>query len=290
MASKRSPNSTETLPDGTLVEFWDEVGVDGEPQRRRYAVNGGRSTSISSVAKALDTDPTGLMYWAASLTCEGVSWLSEAHPDQAWIGSGKSIERALRDNELTWRHVRDQTAKRGTNVHELIFATLGAGKQTPSLADLSEDERGYGQAAIRWWRDHKPEPVYVEQMTADADAGVAGRFDLLADIDGERVLVDAKTREKGRARIGDHVQLAGYERCNRRCEIGSSERQLALLLLPDGTYREVWGQAVGEDFDAALTAIRAGRQLEARMRKAEKAAQVKHDTEAQIANAVEAVA
>lgn len=292
MASKRPPNSIETLPNGTRIEFWDSIGVDGEPQRRRYCVNGERSTSISTVAKALDTDPTGLMHWAAGLTCLGVAELAEAQPHLTWVHSQESIQRELRSAELTWNHVRDKTATRGTNVHERILAALGAGEGVPSLADLTDEERGYGQAALAWWRDRQPEPDQVETMTAHPDLGVAGRFDLRAkiDLDGHEqlVLVDAKTREKGRARIGDHVQLAGYEACNVEVGIGATDRQLALLLLPDGTYREVWGQATAGDFEAAATAMRAGRQLEARMRKAEKAAQTKHETERQIAEAVSA--
>lgn len=290
MAAKRPPNSTEILPSGTRIDFWDEVGLDGQPQRRRYTVDDEKATSISTVAKALDTNPTGLMYWAAGLTCEGVAEMAEIKPDLTWVGSGDSIQRELREHDLTWPQVRDQTAKRGSSVHELIFAALGEGRRAPSLSDLTEDERGYGQAAMRWWRDRDPEPLQVEAMTANPELGVAGRFDLRAkiEIDGRKVfaLVDAKTREKGRARLGDHVQLAGYESCNVHSEIGGSDCQLALLLLPDGTYREVWGQATLDDFETAATALRAGRSLEARMRKAEKAAQTKHETEAQIAEAV----
>lgn len=268
MASRRPPNSTVTLPDGTTIEYWDAVGTDGKPQQRRYTVNGGRTPSVSTIAKYLDPDATGLLYWAAGLTCEGVAQLVAQGDGLPATGDG--IKAALGEAKLTWRDVRDQAAQRGTDVHERIFAALSDRSTLPDLSDLSDDDRGFGQAAIRWWGDRQPRPIMAEAMTADAEHGFVGRFDLLCELDGDRVLVDAKTRAKQIARLPDHCQLAGYRMAIEAAGQGEVDRMLILILGPDGEYREVEGIATDEDFLAALSAYQSNRALAKRIREAEK--------------------
>lgn len=269
--AKRTPNKTEVLPSGIEVDFFDSVGVDGEPQRRRYQIDGRRCASVSTIAGYIDPDATGLLYWASGLTCEGIAQLAAQNNDLSWLGSRQSIEGALRDAELTWTDIRDQAATRGTNVHELVFAALAERHKMPDLANLSDEERGYGTAALRWWNDRQPRPILTEQMTASVEHKFAGRFDLLCEIEGERVLVDAKTRAKPKARVSDHTQLAGYEIANIESGHGESDRQLVLILGPDGDYAEVEGQADADDFLAALSVYWAKAELGRRMRKAHKA-------------------
>lgn len=274
-----------TLPDGSVVfyepdpahKYFGEVKESAKAEGGYSFVRDSRLTGVSTPTKALDSNIDGLLYWAAKLDQTGIADLVSTQleagcdiGDLDWLGSQPSIAAALRDAELTWTHVRDRAATRGTNVHERTFLALATGKRPPSLSALSEEERGYGQAAIRWWRDRKPEPLCAEQVTAHLERGIAGRFDLLAKIDSDRVLVDAKTREKGQDRRSDHAQLPGYELCNVACGIGPSERQLVLLLMPDGSYREVECVGTEADFRAALTAYRRGAKLEKRMRAAAK--------------------
>lgn len=267
--AKRPPTSMDTLPDGTTIEYWDAIGADGKPQQRRYTVNGERTPSVSTIAKYLDPDPTGLMYWSSNLTCEGVAQLAGQNGGLPVTGEG--IKAALREAKLTWRDVRDQAAQRGTDVHERIFAALSDRSTLPDLSDLSDDDRGFGQAAIRWWGDRQPRPIMAEAMTADAEHGFVGRFDLLCELDGERVLVDAKTRLKLSARLSDHCQLAGYRMAIEAAGQGEVDRMLILILGPDGEYREVEGEATDEDFLAALSAYQSNRALAKRMRDAERA-------------------
>lgn len=266
-----------TLPDESVVYFDPEPhayygAVNKSPKAKGgySAVRGSRHIGVSTPAKCLDTNPDPLMGWAAKLEAQGVCELLSAAPTSEYealvAAGGEHLHRELRDAGLDWRSVRDRAATRGTNVHELIFLALAQDERPPSLASLSDEDRGYGQAAIKWWREHKPTPLYAEQVTLCELHGFAGRFDLLCEIDGERVLVDAKTRDKGAVRISDHVQLAGYELANRSCGIGESARRLALILTPWGEPREFEGLASERDFLAALEAYRRGRDLGKRMK------------------------
>lgn len=269
------------LPDGSIIYFEPEKhGYFGEIKASPKAKGGysfvrdSRLLGISTIAKYLDPNADPLMFWAAKLDqigiAELVSQALDSGEDLSWLREQVTINQALRDAELTWTHVRDRRAEEGTNVHERITFALATGSEPPTLANLSTEERGYGQAKMAWWRDRKPVPVAAEQVTSSPSKGIAGRFDLLADIEGERVLVDDKTREKGGVRKADHVQLAGYEVCNRDCGLGESDRQLVLILMPDGTYREEWGVATEADFNSALLACQSGRHLDKRMREAER--------------------
>lgn len=268
------------MPNGDVVFY------DPEPHRYYGEIyrnakgdwSAKRSSSFigcSTPGKTLDTNVDPLLHWAASLEREGIAQLAEHALEDgrglAWLTSAESIKRALREDGLTWRDLRNAAATRGTNVHEAIFLALAENPDAPpSLSAVGPDERGYAQAAIRWWSDRCPVPVHAERVTAATDHRVAGRFDLLADVPGHgRVLVDAKTREKGHGRQGDHVQLEGYELCNRACGIGESDKRLALILTPWGDYREVWSAAVADDFLAALRAYRTGGDLTRRIREAE---------------------
>lgn len=287
-----------TMPDDDRIYFepephayYGEIKESAKARGGYSFVRDSRLTGVSTPTKSLDTNIDPLLYWAAKLDQTGIADLVDRQisggcevDDLAWLCSQKQIAQALRDHELTWADVRDRAAIRGTNVHERVFLALATGKRPPSLASLSAEERAYGQAAIRWWRDRKPRPLYAEQVTLCRSHNVAGRFDLLCEIERASnpgsglipdleglVLADAKTRAKGVARRSDHAQLPGYEMCNVACGIGSSDRRLVLLLLPDGSYREVECVGTEADFIAGLEAYRAGGDLEKRMRAAAKA-------------------
>lgn len=270
-----------TLPNGEVVYFEpDKHQYFGEIKESKSAKGGysfvkaSRLTGVSTIAKYLDANADPLMHWAAKLDQIGIAELAADDMDSGaslgWLRSQGAIRARLYDEEATWAHVRDRAAIRGTNVHERIFLALATGTTPPSLSDLTEEERGYGQAVFAWWRDRSPEPIAAEQVTVAHALGVAGRFDFLGNVEGARTLVDAKTREKGAVRKSDHVQLAGYEKANTECGLGETERRIALILLPDGSYREEECVATEADFNSALLACQSGKHLDKRMREAEK--------------------
>lgn len=271
-----------SMPDGSVVYY------DPDPAHAYYgeinpskSAKGGysgkqvsRLTGASTIAKFLDVNPDPLMWWAVGLDQIGIAELAEedmrADRDVTWLTSHELIRDRLKEEKRRWSDVRDRSAEIGTNVHEQVFHALAKG-ETPNLADRTEAERGFAQAAISWWMDHSPDVIATEQVTVNYATGFAGRFDLLCEIEGERVLVDAKTREKGVDRKSDHVQLPGYEDANVACGIGASDRQVILILKSDGTYDAVPCVGTREDFQAALIACKAGKSLDKRLREAAKA-------------------
>ncbi len=167
-----------------------------------------------------------------------------------------------------WFERKDRRATEGTNVHEKVLEILAAGKRIPSLADVSEAERGYAQGVIRWWADREPNPIVSEQVVYSAVHRFAGRVDLIATIGRRQNIVDLKTGFIGESA---HVQLAGYQLAARESGFGVN-RTLILKVYEDGSYDEFPGLAEPDDFVRGLEVYRTGKQLGAGVREQLKAA------------------
>lgn len=268
------------LPDGSVVYYeekhhgyYGEIKDNPSSEGGYSRVDATKYAGASTIAKHLNDQGDGLLYWAADLDHQGIASLVAADMKAGrsldWLTDAESIKKRLRAEKMEWKHVRDRMAEWGTNVHEKTFLELAQGN-TPSLKGHSPEERPFAQAAFAWWRDRNPHPLAAEHVTVCHSRNFAGRFDLLCEIEiGGRVyvvLVDAKTRTSGKVRRADHVQLVGYDIANEECGIGGADLRLALILLPDGTYRESWSRATEADFNAALNAHRSGKLLDSRMK------------------------
>ena len=216
MAAKREPNSIEVTPSGIEIAYYDSIGLDGEPQQRRYLIDGKRFVNVTTILNTLSKGDA-LIHWAVNLQREGKDW----------------------------RDVRDEAAQRGTNSHSLLLQVLTKGRA--GLADLPDDERAYGQAAFRWLRHAEPDVDMTECMVASVEHGFAGRFDLLASIDGARTLVDFKTVTKwsyfgpGKKRPPyeeNLLQLDLYQQALAESGYEPAERGMIVRLGPDGTFDE----------------------------------------------------
>jgi hypothetical protein len=279
------------MPDGERIELPDGTGlfyVDEDHsywRRKPDGSRGARLTGVTTVVKPLDFRPDNLMRWAARLNGEGIAELVSpalsAEPDTipdalSWLCSAESIWEALVEAKLTYEHIRDRAAERGTNVHELALKALAEGKAIPNLAEFSQEERGYAQAVLAFWRDHDPQPTHVEQVVCDSELGVAGRFDLRcgfgsASSPGGVGVIDAKTG--GYISEGAHAQVAGYRLLAERCGIGRTDWGLILKLNPDGTYELIDVEATAESFLLAVKTYREAARIAREARKARKAAQ-----------------
>lgn len=194
MPPRRPPNSVETTPSGIEIAFWDQVGLDGLPQQRRYAIDGERLVNVTTVLGVLDKP--ALLDWAANLAREGKSW----------------------------RDVRDEAGERGKDTHSLLLAALL--RERFSIADLPEETQAHAQAGVRWKRARRPKVVEAERMVAAPSHGYAGRIDLLAELDGlpGLTLVDFKTVTKWSRKKVKHKDCGG-EGCS-NCDGGKVEGEL----------------------------------------------------------------
>jgi hypothetical protein len=269
------PMEVHTMPDET--EVWYRESDHSYWRSRKIKPDGteggtGRLVGVSTVVAPLDFRPDGLLSWAARLTCEGVASLSRAgDAPPAWLESGESINGALMVANLTWQHLRDQAATRGTNVHLRDLHALARGAAVPDFAALTEEEQGYARGVLAFWHEHEPYPFESEQVVWSATHGVAGRFDLRCLLDGEVVLLDAKTANSSFVPAKHHGQLAGYELLARECGIGPSARQVMLRVDAEGGYELIDSTAGPEDFLAALTVYRASARIARECKTARKA-------------------
>jgi hypothetical protein len=97
------------------------------------------------------------------------------------------------DAAITWLksvpdHIRDAAANRGTQVH-LLAERIVRGEEP----EVPEELAGHLNAYRRFLHEWNPAFIAVEQMVCSLRFGFAGGFDAIADIAGERWLLDIKT-------------------------------------------------------------------------------------------------
>lgn len=254
--------------------YWRDV-------KRKGADYGGtgRLLGVSTVAKTFDTDSgDGLLWWAVKLAYAGIAEVAslglgcedadDILSSLDWLRDAGTIATAMDDAEATWFDIRKRAGTRGTNVHEKALQALGEGHPVPLWDEMTEEEKGYAQGVVAWWMDANPRPIHTELVVADLELGVAGRLDLIAEVDGVTTLFDAKTSKYVGAPAA--VQQAGYRHlCAASGYVRPREMRL-LQLGADGTHRVIPVEATEEDFLAAVQVHRRSKEIGAEMRKAMK--------------------
>jgi hypothetical protein len=249
------------FPDGSDVfyrdsdhSYWRTVKAKGSAQWS----GSGRLTGISTVVAPFDFRPDALLGWAERLTFEGIArgLSGEVIPEDP-----HELRKALGGLGLRWNQVRDDAGARGTNIHTRMLQALAAGGEVPDLGDLPPEQRGYGQAVMRWWIARDPEPLQVEQCVFADEQGCAGRLDLryrITDrfgLKGSVGLMDLKTG--GFIPTKAHAQVAGYDFASVACGLGEPASEMVILQVhEDGTFDEIPVAAAHGDFLAALDVYR----------------------------------
>lgn len=263
------------LPSGTKVLYRDEdhsywrVKPDG--------ARGKRYTGVTTAVKPVDFEADRLMNWAARTQTVGIARMVDAalglpdadaiRADLRWLDAEdpERIWQALTDEGLTYDDLRAEKARRGTNVHEIVLRALAEGEPVPDFERLEPDEKGAAQAVVDFWLDHRPKPLQVEQVVADPDLGIAGRFDLRARLHacgdehcpcqaGGVGLIDLKTGTWTSEK--DHCQLAAYALLAERSGFGASD-WLGILHVGEGGYSMLPVRATEEDALGAIAVYRA---------------------------------
>jgi hypothetical protein len=100
-------------------------------------------------------------------------------------------------------YVRDKAADRGTHVHSLAEQIVRGGEP-----EVPEELAGHVNAYRGFLREWSPKFLAVEQMVCSLTHGYAGTCDAIADIAGERWLLDLKTGNGVYAEAA--LQLSAY--------------------------------------------------------------------------------
>lgn len=252
-----TPNGTVAYYRDEDHSYWCEVG-----ERAGKECGKGRLAGVSTVSAPFDWRPDGLIKWATRLERDGVSELSRRRDGLEWLTDGDAVYDALKAEELLWSDHRNRAADRGTAVHEEVLEQLAAG-EIPDLDKLGEN-RGYGQAVLGWWLEAEPTVIASEAVVIDLDLRVAGRLDLLCELDGRVAVVDAKTSKWLSPKFA--AQLAGYAVLAKSSGYPAPEVGVILQVKPDGTHRAVEIDLREEDFLTALAVYRRNGELKRALR------------------------
>jgi hypothetical protein len=248
MATKRPPNRTEVLPDGTEVDYWDAIGVDGNPQQRRYKIGDTKLVAISTVSGIFEK--WALTPAAVRLTEEGVIALAA---DGVNIGAldPEQLRSLMRERKLYFDSIWELARIRGDIAHDHLLHLLRDG-EVARLSDFAIDIRAWIAAGMRYVQKAKPKIIGAETIVASAEHGVGGRYDLFAELrDGRRARIDFKTVTEWKTRRDSKgndtgqlyppydenaIQLDGYELTARSCGMDEADCLMVVRLGPDGDY------------------------------------------------------
>lgn len=214
-----------------------KVDVQFSEAAHRYKVDGKYKEGVTSIIKILSKD--GLIQWAANMVCEYIR--ANCQPLSA---SSKSIwqvsELDLKKAKYAHASFRDDSADIGKQVHKWIENHIN-GNDT----EVSVQMRPSIDAFLRWEARAKPTYIASERVVYSKEHDYCGTTDVLAQINGERTVIDFKTGKpdeewnarqkrytgKKRARTTHFLQDAFYDIAMGE-EDGILATRYAVLYLP----------------------------------------------------------
>jgi hypothetical protein len=220
---------------------------------RKHTLDGFPIPSVTQILGGGYPKPA-LVGWAAKETAEEAYELREALPKMGHEHAVDLLKGAR------WRRL-NKAASRGTSVHNAIAAHF-AGDDT---GELTDEQWGYFNAALRFFDEHAVECVESEFSIYSRTHGYCGRVDFKGRRNGGPLeVIDFKTKAK---KSGDNprlygevvLQLTAYDRAEYLVRDDGEELELepvgagvGVMLLSDGEYR-AWPIALDDDaFDAFL--------------------------------------
>ncbi len=191
-----------------------------------YEKDGIQYPSVTTILGLLDKP--ALISWSANCAVEYVSEHMDAMQDITDVHRGEEV---LENAKKAWREKRDDSASSGTMVHKAIEAYIG-GLDFGSLLQNDEAKRGF-EAFLSWEKKNHVEWLESEVEVFSLKHGYAGRFDVIAKVNGFRTLIDFKT-SKG---IWDEMsyQLCAYRQAYNENKDNEPLENLAILHLSKET-------------------------------------------------------
>jgi len=181
--------------------------LKGEPAKtthRCYRIGDVELDSVSSIVGTLDKP--ALLRWYEEQTAIGTRRAANAGelddtPDEDLVERLKLLN-------LGASAARDQGADRGHAIHA-VFEAMARGEDPPDPETFPAMARPWLRGAMNAWLRMDPEVHIVEGAVVHPSLGYAGRFDLIATINGRRTLIDYKTG-KGKVYDSAHYQTRLY--------------------------------------------------------------------------------
>lgn len=165
----------------------------------RYWLDGKPIPGVTTLIKNGIPAPA-LMYWSARTVAEFVADNPDDVERLRTMGRSPMVA-ALK--ETPWQQ-RDAAGGRGTEVHSLGERLIHGDE-----VEVPESLAGHVDSYVRFLDEWSPVPVLTERSCAHRDHWYAGRFDLIADMRGERWMLDLKTTRSG-IYSETALQLAAY--------------------------------------------------------------------------------
>lgn len=177
VSQKVSQQESHLLYNGT-------VHLDFDPIKHVYKINGvyasGVTTALSVVAKPQ------LVYWAANEAANYVK--SKLRPGKAL--DELEINDLIAEARKAHLKKRDTAADAGTLIHDWIEAFVKG--ENPDML-INENLTRVINDFKKFWEEKKPKVLHVEKMLCSPTRMLAGRVDLICEIDGKLTILDWKT-------------------------------------------------------------------------------------------------
>jgi len=241
----------------------------GEPAKkphRSYSLDGTELDSVSSIVGCLDKP--ALLHWVEQTTAIGTAQafrlgeLDEC-PDEEIVDRLKLLQ-------LGSSAARDMGADRGHAIH-LAFEGLARGEGMPDLETFPAQAVPWLRGAARAWLRMSPVVDVIEGSVVHPEHSYAGRFDLIAKIEGRRTLVDYKTN-RGRVYDSAHYQTRLYAMALEASGYEPVEDIVIVGVDDDGGVKLVHCEATEEDALSLLHVARSRKRVNAGMAAQNKAA------------------
>lgn len=161
-----------------------------------YLLDGEKVLGATTVLSKSIPKPA-LIAWAAN---ESAKFAVNQWDELATMPIVDRLERIKKE----WRGVRDRAALRGTEVHNLAEKVVHGEE-----IEVPDHLAGHLESYIQFLDDFKVIPILVEKPVFSRTYQYAGTFDLIAEINGVRWLLDIKTNASG-VYPETALQLAAY--------------------------------------------------------------------------------
>lgn len=246
------------LPDGSRLTF--EQRDTGYRAYKLWTL-GQKPVRLPSVSTVLGClEKRALYAWHEAKGAAGaLAAVRMGELDPAIHHDDEAIE-VVRALDLGAEAAMKKAQKRGLDIHEALqhYCETSA---WPDTRDMDPEHRPYLPGLASALLKLDPEPIAVEQVTCSKSCGIAGRFDLLAHIEGQVTLMDLKTSKLGVLFDESHLQVAAYAACEQECSGVLIDRCLVLGVGPDGSFKADESCATFDDFRGVLAAYRARQRL-----------------------------